>query len=1583
MPSFLDEISPAIDKTIGAVDSGSPNLYVPEFEEIEESEAYRMATPEQKLKVKENWARDRRVQIEMARAEQAKKRVEEIEASGVRFHNEAVASAIPWEDIVNTESYRVASLEQKKKLRDQYIKDFGIEPGTLQLSQESLGAEFLKGITEDSALGERFGGGVQSAPIGVTRSVARMAGSAIGDMPENIVGGVAGALATFGNPYGATFGAFALPEATRSYYRAKRLGQLQGKKRDVATSAKEAVLRFGRAMASEMKVAEAPELGTPEEGEQTLVETDIVRKAVTMGVAGMLSQAGVSLVTKAAGAPISQALVKQSLAGKNDEVSSIIKAIRDKGIEGVWFTEPAKRAAALIDSGEFAAAEKLIRKMNVAQSMTRTPAKIVAETAPLVAVPTVVEGEELSPEAAFSALILGTTAHGAAKIGGKIGARITGKRGGDPLLDAITVVNDKLRSPEVRSEIVGPSEKTRAIPKERKIGVAESDLSAEKFEWLARNHPRAIEIALGETFKPELSFEKGRRTKLKEVIEAEIKAIQDATEAETGVRPRPRDILSAEDYAMLTAKEKVGRAMETETLRKSRAILEDVNIKLYSGLGKELSSFERQRVVAAAEKMFKQPMLMQKAVDPPKHVINVAKQIMGAEDPAGARVYMAIKKMLPQEKNTKRELSALRSEVKAYLQEKLASEPPRDITRFASFSSKEKTMVPKQSYVDRVIAEVQYASGIGRYVPRAMKEAGLEEFKRFVGKSSVGKAKEVPKMITVYGTNFGHYATVSNKKVVAYSSARPGETVVKAKVPTADLYYTQNKYEFMYMPSSKSITKMKAGKQTIKFEDGAEVASAMMQYDALMRLRENSPKIKTTNEIDDFLLWKEGDSTAKMKYDVAEAIEGEGWRHHAVFEELSGDSYVDTNVKSAITAGAISAMKRELASRAPISEWAKGKFGRIGGGIGGTMEMLQTGSYFYEELGQFSKKFYQALRQAEANSMRMRDIEIARANKYIFGKLKPEQRTFITYALQMQNEKMADLYKALGVEHRRDPGRRMNPDQLMAALTPEERIAAGRLVDEYGRWFDMINDARVACGRKPIPRTSNYMPIMDKKQSVGFISRMFDLMDDGVNMVDLDLGDVEKVVSNSFDPEKVVARQVPWSAVKKRAYRADVLELDAKKVFERYISTGSRYVQMTPLTTKMIDLLSVDTVNGNTFRMVESAAADHNKNAIIHSVNWVLMGARASDPSFLSRNEFLRKMINFSVRNTVASVIPFNPNVVINQLPAMRNTLALLGPRSFGRFAEILSTVWLEPKKIKADLNESASLYTRWANPYHELEFGFGKMRKKITDFGSFPMRAVDMGIAVATYRAAKEKYLSRFPGKVREAIQYADDLVVRTQASTMRVDKAQIQRGTLGSALTLFCNYSIAEWNLAVSYGLGARRNAPLREKLLTASSLFAGTLAMNYFYEVGLGAESMYPAFIHRYYDMVEQGRSVNETALSMAGEAMKVFPVFQGARVGGSLLGSVASMYDNVLRGAADPKQAERGMWSLYYLMGIPGMAWARRAVRAAKRDADWSDYFVTKKNVKEKKDGGIEGRLREGTDDLRRFQKDLRVFEGRLD
>jgi hypothetical protein len=171
--------------------------------------------------------------------------------------------------------------------------------------------------------------------------------------------------------------------------------------------------------------------------------------------------------------------------------------------------------------------------------------------------------------------------------------------------------------------------------------------------------------------------------------------------------------------------------------------------------------------------------------------------------------------------------------------------------------------------------------------------------------------------------------------------------------------------------------------------------------------------------------------------------------------------------------------------------------------------------------------------------------------------------------------------------------------------------------------------------------------------------------------------------------------------------------------------------------------------------------------------------------------------------------------------------------------------------------------------------------KEKGIQAGLFLLRALDGVTARVTWNAAYESALKDLKLAEREAIRYADDIVVNTQGSGSILDLSPLQRQTAFRLFTTFQTFAINEFNFILKDLLGYQMEGMSNAtKIKRALLLVAGTTAINSFYEDVLGVDSPYPTPLRAFRDATDQGKDWDTAAWKGVKEVMEVFPVFGGA-------------------------------------------------------------------------------------------------------
>jgi hypothetical protein len=232
------------------------------------------------------------------------------------------------------------------------------------------------------------------------------------------------------------------------------------------------------------------------------------------------------------------------------------------------------------------------------------------------------------------------------------------------------------------------------------------------------------------------------------------------------------------------------------------------------------------------------------------------------------------------------------------------------------------------------------------------------------------------------------------------------------------------------------------------------------------------------------------------------------------------------------------------------------------------------------------------------------------------------------------------------------------------------------------------------------------------------------------------------------------------------------------------------------------------------------------------------------------------------------------------------------------------------------------------------------------------------METAIATWNGAfklgKERGLS-----TRRAINFADDVVTRTQASALPGDLAPIQRSALGKTFTLFQTCVINDWGFLTRDVLGIR-NAKMSSDLVMKKVMtyIAATTLFNTLFETA-GVQSPFPTPIRDTMKSIEEGDPGHITAVEVAFGLLDPIPVIGSARYGKGPGGPTVEAMSEFVKSARGAPMAKPLPEAAGVFTGIPGVAQAGKMTRAQKRGEGIYGQLIGRYEPTEKSGGGGRG------------------------
>jgi hypothetical protein len=488
-------------------------------------------------------------------------------------------------------------------------------------------------------------------------------------------------------------------------------------------------------------------------------------------------------------------------------------------------------------------------------------------------------------------------------------------------------------------------------------------------------------------------------------------------------------------------------------------------------------------------------------------------------------------------------------------------------------------------------------------------------------------------------------------------------------------------------------------------------------------------------------------------------------------------------------------------------------------------------------------------------------------------------------------------------------------------LGPKELKAYEDLRTIYDELFIEVNRARVAAGEKPFPPVKNYatwiqdLNWLEKNEGIGLFSNW--------RTIESKMAEIKRVPGFKF----AKFRGGPEMPRK--------LNLNPFETMEIYAKAASKYIEQAPRLAKLNELLI------EKFGMAQNSP--HAYNFIRHWLNY----QAGKIPAWDIAHPKTRRAMQVLNSNIVYSLLAYNVRSSLIQPAALANSYAMLGEYYMGvGVAQIMS-----PAKWKIVGKKSNVLNTRTPETaiYEAMEAS-GKMPGKITKaigmVGLKPLTITDSVSARITWLGAYAKGMKKFKNE-KQAANYADDIVTKTQASAARSDIAPIQRTQLGKTITCLQTFTINHWGFLTKDVMGIKNadiTNPVRFKRILRFLL--ATTAVNMFFEDGLGLNSPNPTPIRAYREEFEATGDTRAAFVRGVKEIAEYVPLWGGRLRYGSEIGGPVLTETLKLVEKGDPE-------ALLKLMRTPGINQFFKMVRAHERGGSDLDVLLGR-TVKEEPD-----------------------------
>jgi hypothetical protein len=368
-------------------------------------------------------------------------------------------------------------------------------------------------------------------------------------------------------------------------------------------------------------------------------------------------------------------------------------------------------------------------------------------------------------------------------------------------------------------------------------------------------------------------------------------------------------------------------------------------------------------------------------------------------------------------------------------------------------------------------------------------------------------------------------------------------------------------------------------------------------------------------------------------------------------------------------------------------------------------------------------------------------------------------------------------------------GRQLNTHNgvVPRPMTPEQRQLRNIITASLESMFKLVNDVRAVTGKDPMHHVANYFPHI----------RAFSVRDK-LGLSDIKMTGSAADITNAFRTHATTP--FPYEKMRRGGfYSADY---DGFTIWENYLKSAHRYIAISPITSKVNELIHREMPNVLTgkgsWSMIEKnpQLADFLQTWAdgIIGVSPAIWDKFITDPK---RQTLARRILRTITHNASASVMAYNIGSALRQFGALNNSYVALGEKYLAvGIAEMLT-----PGR-HTFANETSNILDTRSLADTDIAIMHAFARKDpleiavaLRDLGFWPHNKIDKLVSEITwlgaYRMATDMKL-----KGKAARNFADNILVKTQGSTMPGELAAVQRNDLGQAITPLQTFTISQFN-------------------------------------------------------------------------------------------------------------------------------------------------------------------------------------------
>jgi hypothetical protein len=329
----------------------------------------------------------------------------------------------------------------------------------------------------------------------------------------------------------------------------------------------------------------------------------------------------------------------------------------------------------------------------------------------------------------------------------------------------------------------------------------------------------------------------------------------------------------------------------------------------------------------------------------------------------------------------------------------------------------------------------------------------------------------------------------------------------------------------------------------------------------------------------------------------------------------------------------------------------------------------------------------------------------------------------------------------------------------------------------------------------------------------------------------------------------------------------------------------------------------------------------------------------------------LDKFATWTNKNILYSTLGANLKSMLTQVFGARNAIVSLGIKDLSKGLSLnMQKGW----RNFAMKNSNVLQNRVFEHGFDKAGNVIGKAREEIGDKTLSGLKLLDMETARTAWLGAFNRAkTNKFA--MKEAIDYADDIVTKTQGSASKIDRIPIARTPTGRMFSLFQTFGTYDYSFLKKdvLGIGTKMSSGQRTKTFLRYAM--ATELANIMAEEAMGIDSPFPNPYKVIKESAENGDSAGITVYKMLTDIAAVHPIMGSAKYGKNIGGAALNTIEDLISRMNKEKKIP---WDIIggavgKLSGVPAMGWIPRAMRI--KELGGSNWDALVGNYPKKKKG----------------------------